>query len=466
MFNDPHIFVAIPALNELDYIGDVLSDLSDQEMSNFSLFVCVNQPDSWWQNEEKVAICENNRKTIDFVQDYCSNTNLDLTLIDHSSTGKGWPEKQSGVGWARKALMDAISAVADENDIIVSLDADTRIEPNYLMEIAVQFSFFPTASAMALPYFHELQGDEDHQKSMLRYEIYLRSYAINLLRINHPFAYTPIGSAMAARVSAYRTIRGLQATNSGEDFYFMMKLRKAGIIIPWCETRVYPSSRKSHRVIFGTGPTVALGAPDQVERYPIYHPDLFDEIGRVCSGFAEIFKKDNPNDLQKTISVVPDLEYEKLRKNNPQLNRFIHACFTKADAFCIYKYVRSHQSEGDSDIASIQKLLEILAIRFESDEASPHRSGSFLHKSKNKNNPKVTLSDFPKAKAEGKLYRSVAFVVENSENHKHLHSFSVDQLDALRHLLKDIEDRFLQEKYFQYFALRYEPQNDIWKYMS
>ncbi|PKP03167.1 MAG: hypothetical protein CVU11_09395 [Bacteroidetes bacterium HGW-Bacteroidetes-6] len=430
--NTSHIYVAIPALNELDFIGDVLSDLVAQEMNNFSLFVCVNQPERWWQNDKKVTICQNNLKTIDFILDFCGSNNIQLTLIDRSSPGKGWPEKQGGVGWARKVLMDAISEIAVENDIIVSLDADTRVESNYLQEIARQFALFPKASSMALPYFHEPQGDEDHQKSMLRYEIYLRSYAINLLRIGHPFAYTPIGSAMAARVSAYRKIRGLQATSSGEDFYFMMKLRKTGIVIPFCETRVYPSSRKSNRVIFGTGPTVALGAPGQVERYPIYHPQLFDEIAAACGRFAEIFETENSEILQKILDVFPDLEYEKLRKNNPQLNRFIHACFSKADAFAIYKYVKAHQPSEANDIESIDKLLDVLKIEDQTSDA------------------------FRQAQCD--------FSLENETIQ--LHHLSIENLNTLRHLLMQIEEKFLQEKYNEYFAHRNEKTHDIWKLMS
>lgn len=430
--NTSHIYVAIPALNELDFIGDVLSDLVAQEMNNFSLFICVNQPEMWWQNEQKLPICQNNLKTIDFILDFCSKNKLQLTLIDRCSPGKGWPEKQGGVGWARKVLMDSIAALANETDIIVSLDADTRVEKNYLREIANQFALFPKISAMSLPYFHRLQGDEDHQKSMLRYEIYLRSYAINLLRIGNPFAYTPIGSAMAARVSAYHKIRGLQATASGEDFYFMMKLRKAGVVLSWCNTRVYPSSRKSNRVIFGTGPTVALGAPGQVERYPIYHPLLFDEIAAACGGFAEIFETGNSEALQQILAVFPDLEYEKLRKNNPQLNRFIHACFSKADAFGIYKYVKARQPANTNDIDSVLKLLDVLKIEDQTSAA------------------------FRQAQCD--------FSLENEQTQ--LHHLSIENLDSLRHLLMQIEEKFLQKKYNDYFALRNEPKHDIWKLMS
>lgn len=426
-----HLYVTIPAINESEFIPGVLNDLAKQELKDFTLVVCVNQPDDWWSDDPKRSICENNIETMKFVSSFCELNNIHFILQDKCSPGNGWTGKQGGVGWARKTLMDAVSEMADEEDVIVSLDADTRVEPGYLSEIEKQFSIFPKASAMALPYFHRLQGDDDHKKSMLRYEIYLRSYAINLLRINFPFAYTPIGSAMAARVSAYRKIRGLTATTSGEDFYFMMKLRKTGIIIPFCNTRVFPSSRKSHRVIFGTGPTVALGAPGQVERYPVYHPSLFDQIDDACRAFGEIFITGNPAAAERALKVFPDLEHEKLLKNNPQLIRFIHACFMKADAFAVYKFVRSDQPAGMSDVESVAELMKILGLPL---NCHPERS-------------RRMNSSSDDAKIE-------------------LHDCSVDELKSLRTLLMETEEKMLQKKYNDYFALRNDLKHPVWKFMS
>jgi hypothetical protein len=342
--------------------------------------------------------------------------------------------------------MDAVSEMATDDDIIVSLDADTHVEPNYLAEIFAQFQYFPKASAMALPYFHRLQGDDDHKKSMLRYEIYLRSYALNLLRIKFPFDYTPIGSAMAARVSAYRKIRGLTATSSGEDFYFMMKLRKTGIIIPFCNTRVYPSSRKSHRVIFGTGPTVALGAPGQVERYPIYHPSLFNQIEDACRAFGEIFITGNQTAVERALKVFPDLEHGKLLKNHPQLIRFIHACFMKADAFGVYKYVRAHQPAGVCDVESVSELLKILEL--------PMKAHSELRK---------TCSSFDSAQCDNGGAQDDSL---NGAALTELHELSVDDLKSLRSTLKDAEEKMLQKKYDDYFALKNDLKHPVWKYMS
>jgi len=450
-----HLYVTIPAINELEFIPGVLNDLAKQELRDFTLLVCINQPEDWWDDPMKRPVCENNVETLKYVQSFCEFHRIRLILQDKCSPGNGWSARQGGVGWARKTLMDAVSEMATDDDIIVSLDADTHVEPNYLAEIFAQFQYFPKASAMALPYFHRLQGDDDHKKSMLRYEIYLRSYALNLLRIKFPFDYTPIGSAMAARVSAYRKIRGLTATSSGEDFYFMMKLRKTGIIIPFCNTRVYPSSRKSHRVIFGTGPTVALGAPGQVERYPIYHPSLFNQIEDACRAFGEIFITGNQTAVERALKVFPDLEHDKLLKNHPQLIRFIHACFMKADAFGVYKFVRAHQPAGVCDVESVSELLKILELHADC-LSFDGVSAAILHFD----------GVYP---AERRAQCDNGGAQDNSLNDAaltELHELSVDELKSLRSTLKDAEEKMLQKKYNDYFALKNDLKHPVWKYMS
>ena len=76
---------------------------------------------------------------------------------------------------------------------------------------------------LAVPYYHKLIGDAT-DRLILRYEIYMRCYLINLLRIQNPYAFTALGSAMAVTVRAYRKAGGLTPVKSGEDFYFLQNL--------------------------------------------------------------------------------------------------------------------------------------------------------------------------------------------------------------------------------------------------
>ena len=87
-----HLFVAIPALDELDYLPKTLQALEKQQTScPFSVFVCVNQPDSWWNQADKKPVCENNRQLLFKLRRRFYS--FPLQLIDKSSPGKGWDDK-------------------------------------------------------------------------------------------------------------------------------------------------------------------------------------------------------------------------------------------------------------------------------------------------------------------------------------------------------------------------------------
>ena len=54
----PHLHIAIPAIDELKYLPATLEDISKQKFSGaFTVYVCVNQPDEWWDDPEKVEVC-------------------------------------------------------------------------------------------------------------------------------------------------------------------------------------------------------------------------------------------------------------------------------------------------------------------------------------------------------------------------------------------------------------------------
>ena len=72
----PTLRIAIPAMDELDYLPVTLAALSKQDsVLPFEVYVCVNQPDIYWSIPEKRSICENNQKLLDILPLY---TNLRL----------------------------------------------------------------------------------------------------------------------------------------------------------------------------------------------------------------------------------------------------------------------------------------------------------------------------------------------------------------------------------------------------
>ena len=290
MTADPvKIYIALPAMNELENMEQFIHCCKNQTYQNFKLVICVNQPDDWWEKENMLSICNNNTLSIEFLKKI---KDFPIEIIDRSSKGKGWTGKDFGVGWARKTVMDHINNEAADNDIIISLDADTRFNPDYFSSILENFQKHPEAAALSVPYYHELTGDEEKDRAILRYEIYMRYYAINLWRIFCPYSFTAIGSAMALPVKSYRAIGGMTPHKSGEDFYFLQKLRKYGPVLTWNKEKVYPEARYSDRVFFGTGPAMIKSRDGDWSSYPIYPFELFDEIKETYDLLPDLFLKD------------------------------------------------------------------------------------------------------------------------------------------------------------------------------
>jgi hypothetical protein len=345
-------------MDESGNIPALIADLQHQDFKQFKVICCVNQPDSWWNDQEKLDVCESNRKTIALLKKV---QNLDLKVIDKSSKGNGWKGKHFGVGWARKTAMDTASEMAGPGDIIVTMDGDTRYPADYLQLVLDDFQQNPDIKAQAVRYFHKLTGSEAEDRAILRYEIYMRYFAINMLRIGNPYAFTAIGSAMACRVDAYRGIRGITPHKSGEDFYFIQKLRKYGRVKISSASIVYPAARFSDRVFFGTGPAMIRGNDRDWSGYPIYPFELFDQVRGTFEGFYDLYKADAELPMSSFL-------YEKygksiwteLRRNARTAESFIRACNHKVDGLRILQFLKSeHQN---FNIPDERNLLEFLVI--------------------------------------------------------------------------------------------------------
>ena len=48
-----HIHIAIPLLDELENLDLLFQNLASQTLRDFSVYLCVNQPDEWWNDKIK-----------------------------------------------------------------------------------------------------------------------------------------------------------------------------------------------------------------------------------------------------------------------------------------------------------------------------------------------------------------------------------------------------------------------------
>jgi hypothetical protein len=337
------LHIAMPVMGESVNLAQFFACMDQQTFRNFKIYICINQYESWWNDPDKRYYCHDNAKSLEYLE----SSGFEGEIIDKSSKGSGWPEKRGGVGWARKVLMDRISK-ENKNDIIVSMDADTFYPENYLLSVHNYFNRHPNHVGLSIPYFHPLAGDET-DRHILRYEIYMRYYALNMLRIQNPYSFTALGSALALPNWAYHKIGGMTPVKSGEDFYLLQKLVKNGTVGQWIDAVAYPASRYSDRVLFGTGPALIKGAKGDWNSYPIYRSASFDLVKETYALFPVLYEKDvyTPMTDILTEQFKTDNLWRPLRNNYKDRNNFVKACLSKVDGLRILQFLRNQRNMSE-----------------------------------------------------------------------------------------------------------------------
>ncbi|MFK7923374.1 MAG: glycosyltransferase [Bacteroidia bacterium] len=259
------------------------------------------------------------------------------------------PHKHAGVGLARKIGMDeAVDRFEqiDHDGIIVCLDGDTTVSPNYLLEIEVAFHANAKLEAISLDFEHPLEGEDfepDVYHAIIQYELFLRYYIEGLRHAGFAHAYHTIGSAMAVRSSAYQKRGGMNRRKAGEDFYFMHKFIPEGRFKELTSTRVFPSPRPSDRVPFGTGRAISKYLEGDREIYPCYDPRTFEDLKSLLSQVQRIYTE-APQDLAASIKAFCEAEnfetkLPELRANVRDLASFPKRFFQWFDALKVLKFI-------------------------------------------------------------------------------------------------------------------------------
>jgi hypothetical protein len=266
--------VIIPAIKEYENIKRLLQSLSDNDSDclehSLILFVINNFVSS------EAGVKEENIKTINYIRSIMNNK-VNIGLIDASSAGMEMPEKVGGVGLARKVGMDlaltAFDYSGERKKFLVSLDADCTVEKNYFSEL---FKYFngSHAGAAVIKYRHDLSGDSEQTAAIVCYEIFLRYYVLGLRYSDSPYSFHTIGSAFACDYETYIKAEGMNKRKAAEDFYFLQKTAKNAGVGRINSTTVFPASRASWRVPFGTGMKVSQFKSDE-ESYLLYNPAAF-----------------------------------------------------------------------------------------------------------------------------------------------------------------------------------------------
>jgi len=292
--------IVIPAIEEYKNIRLLLESLSVNDKSDFETTLILFVINNLKSSDEKIKI--DNSNSLKLLNDIINKKNstedsiivkvldsgLKIGYVDAAASGHELNEKDGGVGLARKIGMDLALSFFNYNNgiknILVCLDADCTVDQNYISSIRNEFNR-NDISAAYVNYAHDKYTDEVNHLAIINYEIFLQYYILGLQIAKSPYAIHTIGSTMVCDVDSYIKVQGMNKRKAAEDFYFMEKLAKITRIYKINSTTVYPSSRDSLRVPFGTGQRVNRYLSQVQNEYLLYSPKSF----YVLKNWLEIF---------------------------------------------------------------------------------------------------------------------------------------------------------------------------------
>jgi len=364
------IIVVIPCYREPDIRLTLESLLKcDPAQAETEVIVLVNHSE-----EATKETREYNRKTADDLQNWVvQNTmpGIRFFIAGPVELRKKW----AGAGLARKSGMDEairrFNFLNRADGIVISLDADTIVDPNYLQAIENHFIKNPKHVGATLKFEHQTEGlDKKHLEGIRLYEAYLDYYRSALAYTGYPYAMFTIGSAFAVRADAYVRRGGMNRRQAGEDFYFLQNLAQIGKIGEITATAVHPSARLSDRVPFGTGPILQRwmnGEEDLTKTYAFAAfrdlKSLFVRISflyLISDGeYEKLLKELPPAVAQFLASDDFKTELDDLNRNCASAESFKNRFFQKFNAFKILKYLNAAgQFYPKSDLMEQIRFLE------------------------------------------------------------------------------------------------------------
>jgi len=334
--------VVIPALAESNNLFATLQSLAQNPadiLSRFLILVVVNN-----RSDAPLPDRIDNEHTLERLAARDPSLNcLQLGWVDASTKGLELPPKKGGVGLSRKIGFDlALTRLNYDppSPLLISLDADTLVRPEYLPALIRHFREAKAQGAV-IPFCHQGGPTPEQDRAIRRYELFLRAYVLGLSQAGSPYAFHTVGSAMACTAEAYVRMGGMNTHVAGEDFYFLQHLARTAGIAQVKGTVVYPSSRSSNRVPFGTGRSISKLMAKEEEAVLFYQTASFQVLRdwlALVSGNPDSEGKEIQASAEKiSVNLAAYLDslhfirvWEKFRKNfrdRPALMSGFHGWF-------------------------------------------------------------------------------------------------------------------------------------------
>ncbi len=213
----PKITIAVPARNEEDVIASCLSSLANQEEMDLrsmkAVFMLNNCTDGTYEVIKSFA------------------PKLKFSVI---AARVNLPAGYQTAGWARKLAMDCAASLTAENGYILSTDADSVADPDWVAR--KQDEFINGADAVAgfvTADWSELSKMPEEILSLGALEWEYQGLSAELEAKADPQSHDPwkrhnqnCGASMAIRSSLYKEIGGLPPLPVGEDRALFDAIRK------------------------------------------------------------------------------------------------------------------------------------------------------------------------------------------------------------------------------------------------
>lgn len=266
------------------------------------------------------------------------------------------PRKHAGVGLARRYGMDLAVQhflhTEQPRGVIISLDADCEVSPNYLSGIHHAFASDETLCVTVQNFYHRVEPNTPEESAIRKYEAYIRYFSRALQHIGFPYPLHTIGSAFAVSVLAYVAVGGMGRQQGGEDFYFLQKAFTFGNSRFLSDVVVYPLARYSTRIPFGTGPMMQKIVAEHDGSLPVYSPEAIDSLGQLFALLPQLHTATQPEVVALTANLHPALlrylqtiafadVVAECQTNTSTYEAFRKRFFHHFDGFRIIRYLNS-----------------------------------------------------------------------------------------------------------------------------
>jgi hypothetical protein len=344
--------VVIPAYLE-DGILNILASIKDADKpeGDTEVIVVVN-----FSGNDSLVNKERNIKIHELLCQWGLNNSNDK-LKFFTVLADNLPAKHAGVGLARKIGMDLaverFGQINNENGVILSLDADARVDHNYFTVCEEKIRNNNTLGGCIYQFAHDLDEEQYSHgiySAIVQYELHLRYYKHILDFTGFPHSHYTIGSCFGIKAGLYASHGGMNHRQAGEDFYFLNKVFPDAEFTEINNSCVFLSSRPSSRVPFGTGPVVSKLSQQPDKEYTTYNPQAFFELKQVFDAADKFYQNTISSAENITKFFAPGIrafladqnflnKLEEIKRNTSSLQSFRKRFFLWFDGFKVVKYL-------------------------------------------------------------------------------------------------------------------------------